>query len=102
VRVNSPRESVQGRYSSTPWTELGIRKELFNRKVSMNVRLADPLDIYRTRFTSRDPSFAGTSQSRSSWGGRSASLSLTYRFGKPPERKSTQTDGPPAGAGGPP
>ncbi|HEY0155428.1 MAG TPA: TonB-dependent receptor [Longimicrobium sp.] len=102
LRVNSPRESVQGRYSSTPWTELGIRKELFNRKASMNIRLADPFDIYRTRFTSRDPSFAGTSQSRSSWGGRSASLSLTYRFGKPPERKSTQTDGPPTGGGGPP
>lgn len=102
VRVNSPRESVQGRYSTTPWTELGIRKELFNRKVSMNIRLADPFDIYRTRFTSRDPSFAGTSQSRSSWGGRSASLSLTYRFGKPPQRKSTQTEGPPTGGGGPP
>ncbi len=102
LRVSSPRESVQGRYSSTPWTELGIRKELFKRKASMNIRLADPFDIYRTRFTSRDPSFAGRSQSRSSWGGRGASLSLTYRFGKPPQRKSTQTEGPPTGGGGPP
>jgi outer membrane receptor protein involved in Fe transport len=102
VRVNSPRESAQGRYSSTPWTEVGIRKELFKRKASMNLRLADPFDIFRTRFTSRDPSFTGTSQSRSSWGGRSASLSLTYRFGRPPQRKSTQSEGPATGGGTPP
>jgi hypothetical protein len=75
---------------------------LFKRKASMNLRLADPLDIYRTRFTSRDPSFAGSSQSRSSWGGRSASLSLTYRFGRTPQRKSTQSEGPATGGGTPP
>ncbi|HEX8432071.1 MAG TPA: TonB-dependent receptor, partial [Longimicrobium sp.] len=105
VRMNSPRESTQGRYSSTAFTELGIRRELFNRKGSMNVRVVDPLDIYRTTFTSRDPSFAGSSRSRSSWGGRSLSASFTYRFGKPPQRKSTeagQGGAPGAAGGGPP
>ena len=103
VRVNSPREGAQGRYSSTPWTELGVRKEMFNRKASLNVRFADPLDIYRTRFVSRDPTFAATSQNRSSFGGRSMTASFTYRFGKPPQRKSTtEQNGPPTGGGGGP
>ncbi|MBD0319208.1 MAG: TonB-dependent receptor, partial [Gemmatimonadetes bacterium] len=100
VRMNSPRESAQGRYSSTPWTELGVRKEMFNRKGSLNVRFADPLDIYRTKFVSRDPTFASSSRNRSSFGGRSLSASFTLRFGKPPQRKSSEQGGPPAGGGG--
>jgi len=104
VRMNSPRESAQGRFSSTAFTELGIRRELFKRKGSINMRVVDPLDIHRTTFTSRDPSFAGSSRSRSSWGGRSLSASFTYRFGKPPQRKSTEAGqgGAPAGGGGGP
>lgn len=102
VRMNSPRESVQGRYSTTPWTELGVRKEMFKRKGSLNVRFADPLDIYRTKFVSRDPTFALTGRNRSSFGGRSLTASFTYRFGKPPQRKSSESGGPPSGGGAPP
>jgi iron complex outermembrane receptor protein len=106
VRLSSPRETSQGRYSSTLWSELGIRKSLLNEKASVNVRLTDPFNIFHTTFESRDPSFAGTSRSTSSWAARTASVSFTWRFGNTPKRRSTGGEGgtpggPPTG-GGPP
>lgn len=103
LRMMRPRVTPQGRFSSTPATELGIRKELFNRKGSLSLRIVDPFDIYRSTFTSNDPTFAGSTRSSSSWVGRSVSASFTLRFGgKPPERKSTEGQGPPSGGGGAP
>lgn len=101
MRLNSPRETAQGRHSSTVWTEVGMRKQLFREKASLNVRMVDPFDVYRSTFVSRDPTFASVGGSRSSWGGRSVTASFTLRFGKAPQRKSTQGDGPATG-GGPP
>jgi hypothetical protein len=101
VRLSSPRETSQGRYSSTLWSELGVRKSLLNEKASINVRLTDPFNIFRTTFESRDPSFAGTSRSTSSWAARTASVSFTWRFGNTPRRRSTGGEGG-AAPGGPP
>jgi outer membrane receptor protein involved in Fe transport len=105
LRANSPRRTAQGEWSSTPWTELSARKELFNRKVSMNLRAADPFGIFRNTFRSNDPSFSGSSRSQSSWQGRALTASVTWRFGgKPPQRKSSTGEGgaPSTGGGGPP
>lgn len=100
ARISSPRQGPQGRYSSTVWTELGLRKNLIGDKATLNVRATDPLGIYHTTFVSRDPTFSGTGRNTSSWGSRSASVSFTWRFGTTPKRRSTAGDGsqgPPAG-----
>jgi hypothetical protein len=92
-RVSGPRQTPQGRFSSTVWSDVGIRKDLFGDKSSLNVRVTDPLGIFRTSFVSRDPTFSSTSRNRNSWGGRSASVSFTYRFGTTPKRRSTEGGG---------
>ncbi len=102
LRASTPRETAQGSYSSTAHTSVGMRKELFGRKASFDLRVTDPFNTFRTTWTSSDPSFSGTSRSRSSWGNRSAAASFTYRFGKPPERKSRPADqGAPSTGGAP-
>ena len=101
MRLSSPRETAQGRYSSTLWSEVGVRKNLWGDKSSVNVRLTDPFGVFHTTFTSRDPSFAGSGRNTSSWGSRSASVSFTYRFGTTPRRRSTPNEGG-AAPGGPP
>ncbi|HEU0012486.1 MAG TPA: outer membrane beta-barrel family protein [Longimicrobium sp.] len=102
VRGQTPRETLQGRYSSTAWTQLSVRKDLFKGKSSLDVRMTDPLGIHRTTFQSRDRSFSGSGSGRNSWGGRSVAASFTYRFGRPPQRKSTQAEGGAPAGGGPP
>jgi len=101
LRISSPRETAQGRFSSTAYTQLGVRKELFKGKSSLDVRVTDPLDIYRSTFQSRDPSFNVSGQSRNSFATRSMSVSFTYRFGRPPQRKSTPGEQEPAAVPGP-
>jgi outer membrane receptor protein involved in Fe transport len=104
ARLTSPRESSQGRYSSTLWTEIGLRKNLLRDKATLNVRIADPLGIYRSTFIARDPTFRGSERSSSSWAARSGSVSFTWRFGKLPNRRSTTAEpsqAPPAGGGTP-
>lgn len=96
LRVNSPRVTAQGRYSSTAFTQLGLRKELFSGRSALDVRVTDPFDLYRSTFVSSDPSFAGSGTSRSSWGARALAVSFTFRFGRPPQRRSTQAEGPEA------
>lgn len=107
MRLSSPRETAQGRYSSTVFSEVGLKKDLFGDRSSLNVRLADPFNLFESTFVSRDRSFNTTGRARGSWGGRSASVSFTYRFGTTPKRRSSEGEGggeggPPAGGGGPP
>ena len=106
MRISSPRETSQGRFSSTMWSEVGVRKSFLNDRASVNLRVTDPLGVFETRFESRDPSFSGTGRNTSSWGSRSASVSFTWRFGTTPRRRSTPNEagaapGVPTG-GGPP
>ena len=101
ARLTSPREGTQGRYSSTLWSEIGLRKNLLREKATLNVRLADPLGIYRSTFIARDPTFRGSGRNTSSWGGRSASVSFTWRFGNSPKRRSTTAEPSQGAPGGP-
>jgi hypothetical protein len=91
MRVNGPRESPQGRFGSTLYTDFGLRQTLLGDKASLNLRVTDPFDLFRMSFTSRDPSFSSSGSSRSPWGARSLSLSVSYRFGKMPKKKSSET-----------
>ena len=92
MRLSGPRETPQGRYGSNVYSDLALRQRVLRDKVSLDLRLTDPFDLYRFSFVSRDPSFAASGQSRSSWGARSASLSVSYRFGKMPKKKSSDTE----------
>jgi len=100
ARLNSPRETTQGRYSSTLWTDLGVRKNLLREKATLNLRLSDPLGIYRSTFAARDPTFTGTGRNSTSWSGRGATLSFTWRFGRTPNRRSTTAEPAQAPTGG--
>lgn len=104
MRVSGPRETPTGRYGSNVYSDLGFKQNLFGDKASLDLRFTDPFDVYRFSFVSKDPSFNSSGSNRSSWGARSASVSLTYRFGRMPQKKSSDSgpDGPPMPGGGGP
>jgi outer membrane receptor protein involved in Fe transport len=92
MRISGARETPQGRNGSNVYSDLALRQTVLGDKVSLDLRLTDPFDVYRFSFTARDPSYSSSSQSRSSWGARSASFSVSYRFGKMPKKKSSDTE----------
>lgn len=79
----SPHEVPQGRASWTMMTNVGVRKQLFEKKVTVNLRLQDPFELYRYRVETRDRTYAQTTNSRYSQ--RSLSLSVSYNFGRRPQ-----------------
>lgn len=102
MRISGPRETPTGRYGSNVYSDLGFKQNLLGTKASLDLRFTDPFDVYRFSFVSKDPSFNSSGSNRSSWGARSASVSLTYRFGRMPQKKSSDSDGPPMPGGGGP
>ncbi|HEX2204532.1 MAG TPA: outer membrane beta-barrel family protein, partial [Longimicrobium sp.] len=87
------REVAQGRISSSLMTHLGIRQQLTDR-ATLNLMVMDPFDLYRSSFESRDPTFEQIGRSR--WRARSAVLSFSYSFGRPPRlRERSQDDDEP-------
>jgi hypothetical protein len=72
----------QGRISSSLMTHVGIRQQLLNDRVTINLMVTDPFDLYRSSFTTRDPSHIQIGRSR--WSARAAVLSASYSFGRPP------------------
>lgn len=85
------REIPQGSYSSTVRMDVGIRQQLLNDRISLNVSLRDPFDLYQREFITRDATHVQTG--RSDFSMRSAVLSLSYTFGRPP-RDQRDGDGP--------
>jgi hypothetical protein len=73
------REVPQGRVSSTLMSHFGLRQELGDGKTSIHLMLTDPFGLYRSSFTTRDPTVLQTDRSRPRI--RQARLSLSYRFG---------------------
>jgi hypothetical protein len=91
-------EVPQGRVSSSLMTHVGMRQQLMNDRVTLNLMVTDPFDLYRSSFTNRDPTFVQIGRSR--WSARAAVLSASYSFGRPPRdrgrpRESDSSDGPP-------
>lgn len=82
VFYSPAREIPQGRYSSTIRMDVGLRQQLMNDRVSINLSLRDPFDLYRMEFTTSDATHVQTG--RSDFSMRSAVLSVSYRFGRPP------------------
>jgi outer membrane cobalamin receptor len=77
------RDLPQGRISGMLYSSVGIRKQLFDDKVNVNLSLTDPFKLYHVTFTTRDATHM--QRSRSSYSLRRAVLSVTYNFGRPPQ-----------------
>ncbi len=89
-------EVPQGRISSSLMTHVGIRQQLMNDRVTLNLMVTDPFDLYRSSFTTRDPTHVQIGRSR--WSARAAVLSASYSFGRPPRdrgRTRESDEGPP-------
>jgi outer membrane cobalamin receptor len=90
-------EVPQGRVSSSVMTHVGIRQQLLNDRVTLNLMVTDPFDLYRSSFTTRDPTHVQIGRSR--WSMRAAVLSASYSFGRPPRDRgrgrSDDSEGPP-------
>ncbi|HEU4556747.1 MAG TPA: outer membrane beta-barrel family protein, partial [Longimicrobium sp.] len=88
------REVAQGTVSSSLMTHVGLRQQ-FSARATLNLMVTDPLNLYRSSFESRDPTFVQIGRSR--WSARQATVSFTYAFGRPPRRRASERsdDGPP-------
>lgn len=84
-------EVPQGTISSSLMTHVGLRQQLMNDRVTVSLMMTDPLDLYRSSFTTRDPSHVQIGRSRFSM--RAAVLTLSYSFGRPPrDRRGPRGD----------
>jgi hypothetical protein len=79
---NSPQELPQGRRSAFVMSSVGARKQLFNNRATVNLRVEDPFALARYNFQTRDRTHVQIA--RNQWSMRSASLNLSYSFGRRP------------------
>lgn len=79
---NSPQDLPQGRRSAFVMTGIGARLQLFDNKATLNVRVEDPFEMARYDFKMRDRTH--TQIARNDYSMRSASISLSYNFGRRP------------------
>jgi hypothetical protein len=91
LRYSPARELPQGRVSSSLMTTFGAKQKLRGEQMSLNISVADPFDLYRFNFTTRDRAHVQTS--RSDWKVRAATISLSYMFGKQHQRNGRRRDG---------
>ena len=76
------RDVPQGRVSSTLMTHVGVRYQFLRGRATANLMMTDPLDLYRSDFQTRDATHEQIGRSRFTM--RSAVLSISYAFGRPP------------------
>jgi ferric enterobactin receptor len=79
---NSPHELPQGRRSAFTMSSIGLRKQIFNNKATVNLRVQDPFALARWDFQTRDRTHVQIA--RNDFSMRSASLSVSYNFGRRP------------------
>lgn len=91
---NSPQELPQGRRSAFVMSSVGLRQQLFNNKVTMNLRLEDPFELARYDFQTRDRTHVLVA--RNQFSQRSATLNLSYNFGRRPRSVRRPTSEEPA------
>lgn len=85
---NSPQELPQGRRSAFVMSSIGVRKQLFDKKATLNLRVQDPFEMARHDFQTRDRTHVQIA--RNQWSMRSASLSVSYNFGRRPRSARRQ------------
>jgi hypothetical protein len=79
---NSPQELPQGRRSAWVMSSVGARKQIFGNKASVNLRVEDPFQLARFDFQTRDRTHVQIA--RNQWSMRSATLNVSYNFGRRP------------------
>lgn len=79
------RDVAQGRMSSTVMSHVGLRQQLFDERASLQLSVMDPFDVWRQDFTTRDPTFLQIGRSR--WSARTATISFSWAFGRPPRQQ---------------
>lgn len=79
---NSPQELPQGRRSAFVMSNVGLRQQLFDKKMTLNLRVQDPFGMARYNFQTRDRTHVQIA--RNQWSMRNAALSLSYNFGRRP------------------
>ncbi len=84
VRFAPAQTLAQGRVSSLIFSNVGARLKL-GAHAWANLWVNDPFNLWHYEYSTRDRTHAQTSSNRYSM--RSAMLSLTWTFGKPPEQK---------------
>lgn len=89
---SSPQELPQGRRSAFVMSSVGMRQQLMNNRATVNLRVQDPFALARHNFETRDRTHVQIA--RNQWSMRSASLSLSYNFGRRPQsvRRPTTDD----------
>lgn len=80
------REVPQGRISPVFFSAVGLRQQLVDDRATVSLFLNDPLGLYEYRFETRDRTHV--QDSRTSFQFRSATLSFTWNFGRPPQQVS--------------
>ena len=70
-------------------TQFGLRHQIMNDKMSLNLNVRDPFNLARSRFETRDETHVQVGRTTPSL--RSLVLSLSYSFGRPP-RNARQRD----------
>jgi hypothetical protein len=79
---NSPQELPQGRRSSMVMSNIGLRKQLLDNRATVTLRVQDPFDVARFNFETRDRTHVQIA--RNEFGMRSATLNVSYNFGRRP------------------
>lgn len=77
---------VQGHISGMLITSLGVRRQLMDKKASLNLFVTDPFALFRYDFVTNDRTHEQLSHTRPNI--RQASLTFTYNWGKPPEQQA--------------
>lgn len=81
---------LQGRASSMLFTNVGFRRQLMDRKASLNFNVTDPFSLFRYEFVTNDRTHEQVSQTRPKI--RQATLSFTYNWGKPPQQQARRSN----------
>ena len=84
------RDVPQGTISSSLMTHVGVRQQFWHGRGTLNLMMTDPFDLYRSSFTTRDPSHVQIGRSRFS--ARAATLSFSYSFGRPPRDRGSRDE----------
>lgn len=85
-----PTQSIlQGRASGYTFSSVSLRQQVFNRRGSVSLNMMDPLNLMKWNSSSADATYQQRSRSTNRM--RSATLGVTYNFGKPPQQQSRRS-----------
>jgi iron complex outermembrane recepter protein len=92
ARYRASMRTEQGRTSGSLFTNLALRQRFLDDRLSLNLRVRDPLGMARWAYVVDEPALY--QEVSRNWGARSVQLSLAFRFNQPEQRRDR--DRPPA------